>query len=370
MALGQTAERTPPLGDAPGAGRRSARDRGVSAHCFPHRSRAGLRPADGTPGWPASCQSPPTTKPPAPARRSGRTHPRPRRSSRRNGAQGDERRTRPGEDQREPIQPTGRARQDLAWGTPKVARPRRRRPRAAPANRGACREARHRRALRTSSSETAKKDAKPGEEKPAENESQEGRGSIGCHRGTRQLRRLQPQPRLHRLGEQGPHRSRRQRGVRTGGGCGRRGLGVRSARRPATEPARPPPAGEPRPEHRIRKQASEDANGRGGPGERKKSRGVAGLVLGVPIPDHVKGQPNPGRVKVTQERVQPQGEDMPGAAAEDRGRRSSPAGHLSERTLDTSMREIVRDYFLKTRAPDELRPPTTNHPPNKRPTEP
>jgi len=98
--------------------------------------------------------------------------------------------------------------------------------------------------------------------------------------------------------------------------------------------------------------ASEDSNGRGGPGERKKSRGVAGLVLGVPVPDHVKGQPNPGRVKVTQERVQPQGEDMPKDTAGDRGRRTSPMGHLSERTLDASMRQIVRGYFLKTRASD------------------
>lgn len=97
-------------------------------------------------------------------------------------------------------------------------------------------------------------------------------------------------------------------------------------------------------------QASEDSNGRGGPGERKKSRGVAGLVLGVPVPDHVKGQPNPGRVKVTQERVQPQGETMPGDVAKDRGRRSLPAGHLSERTLDKTMREIVREYFLQSRA--------------------
>ena len=48
-----------------------------------------------------------------------------------------------------------------------------------------------------------------------------------------------------------------------------------------------------------------DANGRGGPSEQKKSRGVASLVLGVPIPDHVKGPPNPGRTKITQERVQP-----------------------------------------------------------------
>jgi hypothetical protein len=98
--------------------------------------------------------------------------------------------------------------------------------------------------------------------------------------------------------------------------------------------------------------ASEDSNGRGGPGDRKKSRGVAALVLGVPVPDQVKGQPNPGRVKVTQERIQPQGEDMPAAAAADRGRRNSPAGHLSERTLDSSMKRIVRDYFLKTQAAD------------------
>lgn len=98
--------------------------------------------------------------------------------------------------------------------------------------------------------------------------------------------------------------------------------------------------------------ASSDSNGRGGPGQRKKSRGVASLVLGVPVPDHVKGQPNPGRVKVNQERVQPQGEDMPRGAAEDRGMRTSPAGYLSERTLDASMRRVIREFFLKMRARD------------------
>jgi hypothetical protein len=101
--------------------------------------------------------------------------------------------------------------------------------------------------------------------------------------------------------------------------------------------------------------ASSDSNGRGGPGDRKKSRGVASLVLGVPIPDHVKGQPNPGRVKVNQERVRPQGEDMPRGVAEDRGRRSSPAGHLSERALDAPTRDIVREFFLSTRAADAAR---------------
>jgi hypothetical protein len=99
-------------------------------------------------------------------------------------------------------------------------------------------------------------------------------------------------------------------------------------------------------------QPNSDANGRGGPSDRKKSRGVAGLVLGVPVPDTVKGQPNPGRIKVNQERIQPQGEDMPRDEAGDRGQRDSPAGFLSERTLDESMRNIVRQYFLQNQAPE------------------
>ena len=93
-----------------------------------------------------------------------------------------------------------------------------------------------------------------------------------------------------------------------------------------------------------------DANGRGGPGQRKKSRGVASLVLGVPVPDHVKGQPNPGRVKINQERVQPQREESPNAAAEDRGQRTAPAGRIHERTLDAATRRVVRDFFLKARS--------------------
>ena len=95
--------------------------------------------------------------------------------------------------------------------------------------------------------------------------------------------------------------------------------------------------------------ANPDSNGRGGPGQRKKSRGVAALVLGVPVPDHVKGQPNPGRVKINQERIQPQPEDAPPADAEDRGNRSLPTGLVPERVLDAATRRVVRDYFLDAR---------------------
>ncbi|MCP4593481.1 MAG: hypothetical protein GY842_22315 [bacterium] len=52
--------------------------------------------------------------------------------------------------------------------------------------------------------------------------------------------------------------------------------------------------------------------GRGGPTPPKKSRGTASLVLGIPIPDFVKGRVGPGTTKVTHERVEPP--PMPGHA--------------------------------------------------------
>jgi len=97
----------------------------------------------------------------------------------------------------------------------------------------------------------------------------------------------------------------------------------------------------------------EEANGRGGPGQTKKSRGTASLVLGVPIPDHIKGQPNPGRTKITQERVEPKDDDAQNVTAADRGRRTAPAGNVSRPHMSPWMRAIVRAYFLRDT-------PTTN----------
>lgn len=93
-----------------------------------------------------------------------------------------------------------------------------------------------------------------------------------------------------------------------------------------------------------------DANGRGGPGQRKKSRGVASLVLGVPVPDHVKGQPNPGRVKITQERVRPRQEAAEPEEAGARTPRESPPELLGRRTLLPWMREVLRRYFERETA--------------------
>lgn len=96
-----------------------------------------------------------------------------------------------------------------------------------------------------------------------------------------------------------------------------------------------------------------DANGRGGPSEQKKSRGVASLVLGVPLPDHVKGHPNPGRTKITQERVEPRADETSSVAAEERMSRATSIGPLDSRSPMRSpwLDRIVRDYFSNLRNP-------------------
>ena len=96
-------------------------------------------------------------------------------------------------------------------------------------------------------------------------------------------------------------------------------------------------------------QPNPDANGRGGPSQPKKSRGTASLVLGVPIPDRVKGQPNPGKTKVSQERVEPRRERAPAAQAEARTPRSGPTGPLARPSLEPWMQDLLRAWFQHLR---------------------
>lgn len=92
-----------------------------------------------------------------------------------------------------------------------------------------------------------------------------------------------------------------------------------------------------------------DANGRGGPSEQKKSRGVASLVLGVPVPDRVKGRPGPGPTKVTQERIEPEAEDAKPIPAEGVVPRTSPLEAHGAPDLEPALRALVRGYFLARR---------------------
>jgi hypothetical protein len=65
-------------------------------------------------------------------------------------------------------------------------------------------------------------------------------------------------------------------------------------------------------------------DGRGGPTPPKKSRGTASLVLGIRLPDQVRGRPNPGTAKTSIEPVPPSA-----AAAVDRGASANASDRAS-----------------------------------------
>ncbi|MCG8649492.1 MAG: hypothetical protein MI861_06655 [Pirellulales bacterium] len=99
-----------------------------------------------------------------------------------------------------------------------------------------------------------------------------------------------------------------------------------------------------------------DANGRGGPGGQKKSRGVASLVLGVPIPDRITGQPNKGRIRITQQRITPEAEQSDPVVAENRGSREDAIGLLHHPEFSPWLQDFVRRYFLQRRSAHPLPP--------------
>ncbi|MAI33973.1 MAG: hypothetical protein CMM07_20175 [Rhodopirellula sp.] len=100
-----------------------------------------------------------------------------------------------------------------------------------------------------------------------------------------------------------------------------------------------------------------DANGRGGPSGQKKSRGVASLVLGVPIPDRVNGQPNKGRIRITQQRITPEIEESDPVDAQDRTTLKGPVGPIHHPELEPWLQNLVRRYFLDQREKAPLRTP-------------
>ena len=111
-------------------------------------------------------------------------------------------------------------------------------------------------------------------------------------------------------------------------------------------------------------QENDQANGRSGPSGLKKTRGVAAMLLGVPMPDHLRGKSNPGRIKVERERADPEPKTSLAAAATVRGSRRESIGYLPHLALAPWMRNTIRDYFLAERARDiagtDSTPTTTN----------
>ena len=95
---------------------------------------------------------------------------------------------------------------------------------------------------------------------------------------------------------------------------------------------------------------NEDANGRGGPSGLKKTRGVAAMLLGVPMPDRLRGMNNPGRMKMTREKGQPTERDAELIAAQERQARDGSYGHVTDHIMSPSLANAVRTYFEDLRA--------------------
>jgi hypothetical protein len=93
-------------------------------------------------------------------------------------------------------------------------------------------------------------------------------------------------------------------------------------------------------------QPNPNANGRSGPGGRKKTRGVPAMILGIPTPDRIQGMTNPGRSKVTQENSTPKEEPQSALNAEQRTARELPFGHVEHPLLRPWMLTLVEKYFL------------------------
>lgn len=96
-------------------------------------------------------------------------------------------------------------------------------------------------------------------------------------------------------------------------------------------------------------QERDDLNGRGGPGGLKKTRGVAAMLLGVPLPDYLQGKVNPGRMKIQSEQGRAEEHQADPALARERPARDGAVGHTLHREIPPLSRDVVRNYFLAQR---------------------
>ena len=100
-------------------------------------------------------------------------------------------------------------------------------------------------------------------------------------------------------------------------------------------------------------QENPDANGRGGPGGLKKTRGVAAMLLGVPLPDYLAAKANPGRIKVQRNSSQAEEKQVEQIPAEEREARDASFGRRAYQSMPPWAQTLVRDYFLSQREADK-----------------
>ncbi len=93
-------------------------------------------------------------------------------------------------------------------------------------------------------------------------------------------------------------------------------------------------------------------DGRGGPTPPKKSRGTASLVLGIKLPDQVRGQPNPGTAKTSIEQIPPKPSDRDPRAAAPAASGPSSKTPQSRTQHDRRLAPAVQRYHELLRHPE------------------
>lgn len=122
-----------------------------------------------------------------------------------------------------------------------------------------------------------------------------------------------------------------------------------SAARPMINQRKPPVDRQLSPSGMVGQEEDERANGRGGAGARKKTRGVAAMLLGVPMPDQLRSQVSPGRVKIQRERSVPHPSQVASVESKDRGSIDESIGKVAHHELKPWMRNVVSNYFTSMR---------------------
>ncbi len=103
-----------------------------------------------------------------------------------------------------------------------------------------------------------------------------------------------------------------------------------------------------------------NANGRGGPGGLKKTRGVAAMLLGVPMPDKLRSQLNVGRIKVQRERAVPVPNEVVNTESESRGEIDEVVGVFPRPQFTPFQLDTIEKYFIGLREESDA-PQSTNN---------
>ncbi len=123
----------------------------------------------------------------------------------------------------------------------------------------------------------------------------------------------------------------------------------RSRQRGGTQPSlrdrRPPPSRD----LSLYQPGDQPGKGRGGPTPPKKDRGTAALILGVPLPDTIKGLPNPGTSRVEQERTSPREAPTPPGRGPRPVRGGTPGAALPGGRAPAGESGVVERYFRRLR---------------------